>query len=757
MRTFLRVALAISKRELYAYALSPISYLLAALFLVVQGYSFWLLCQTLSATRSSSGAVLAYFFGGTFLYWLLLLFMASLTTMRLFAEERQRGGLDLLLSTAIPEGALVLGKYLGALAFYLALWAPTLLYLALLKVYVGPQSVLDAGPIACGYLGVLLCGLSAFAIGTLASAVTPTPLLSATLTFATLSLLLLLGLCADFYLESPHLSAALAYGDLFQHMDELARGILDSRRVVYHLGLMAAALFFAARFLRRRPGDRRGIGRLAVEGVLALALVIGCNLLLARHPLRVDLTHDAEHTLSPALQNLLAQLPRQSQPVLVTVLHAEPGGRDELFAEMRETLVQAEQAAAGRLRWEWVDIDRHRERARLLAERFHIERDELRDGAVVVQSSGRSKLLSRADLGELRPIAEGAQPQVAAYRGEEALGTAILTLTAGATPTICFTRGHGEAEHDSFTGSGLSTLATALSRENLSLRALTTLAETRAIPDECSVVAIVGPERPFLGEEAQALAQYLDRGGRLLVLSGALIDRGLSQFLKTGLEEVLAQRGVRLGQAVVIDPRERLGESLAFVVEGGYGEHPITTGFSGRRTLWPLARPVFPLALQEPPVPTAPMPAGTGHSGLSFRARVLASTSAEGFGETDLSGLREGRVHFDPASDLPGPVPLAVAAEPLDPALSTRIVVIGSTQLAWNDSLVLYNRDFLLGAVKWLADLPLPIAIAPHHPTEVRLVLTLAQERRLFLVLVIGMPLLVLFLGVGIRWIRRQA
>lgn len=757
MFNFLRVAWATCKRELYAYALSPISYLLAALFLIVQGYSFWLLCQTLTGTRSPSGAVLAYFFGGTLLYYLFLLFLVALLTMRLFAEERQRGALDLLLSTAMPEGALLCGKFLGAFGFYLALWLPTLGYVALLGLYTGQAGGLDGGALIGGYLGTLLLGWSALSIGVLSSVLATSPLLSAALTFVLLSLLLLGGLVGDLSDWSPRIEALLAYGNLFQHMDELARGILDSRRIVYHLSLGAAALVFATRWLRIRPGDRRGTMQNVVEGVFILALLVGINVFFARHPYRVDLTHSGEHALSPQLRKLLGNLGERGPSVRVVVLHGELGGRDELFERLRETLVQAEQASAQGLKFEWLDLDHHRERARLLASRHHIERDDLAQGVIIVESAGRTKLFFRNDLGELDTALPGREPRGATYRGEIALGTAILTVTARRTPALCFTRGHGEAEHDSFTGSGLSDLGAALGRENFTMRSLAGPSELLALTGPsagCDVVFIAGPERPFLPDEAAALARYLDGGGRLLVLSGALLDRGLHRFLDTGLEDLLFARGVRLLQAVAIDPPHRLGDSLAFVVEN-YGEHPITSGLPGRRTLWPLSRPLATLSSLAPPLSNVPPPAGTGHSGLAFRTHVLASTSSAGFGETDLAALRDGNLRKDRDTDLAGPLPLAIAAEPLEGQNGARIVVIGSTQLAWNDSLVLYNRDFLLAAIKWLADVPLSIDIAPRRPAEVRLVLTTEQVRRLFIVIVIGVPLLVLLLGMGIRWLRR--
>lgn len=747
MWNWLRVAWVVGKRELFGYALSPISYLLGALFLVVQGYAFWLLCQTLSATRGTSGAVFAYFFGGTLLYWLFLLFLVALMTMRLFAEERQRGALDLLLSAPVPEGALLTGKFFGVLAAYVALWLPTLGYVALLGHYSG-TSALDTGPIAGGYLGTLLVGASTLAVGILASALAPTPLVAAATSFTTLSLLLLSGLVAEIYIDSPRLQAILAYGNLFQHLDEMARGIVDSRRVVYHVSLCVAALGIAARHLRTRPGDRRGTAITALFAGLLIASFVGLNLYAARNPRRADLTRTREHALSPSLQQLLHSL---HGAVEVTVLHAEPGGRDELFLRLRETLLRAEQAATGRLKLTFIDIDRHRERARLLAERYHIERDELQQSAVIVESGGRSKLIARRELGDLAPVEPGSEPRVDAYRGEEALSTAIATVSSGRTPNICYTRGHGEAEHDSLTGSGLSDLSTALTRENLHPRALASLGSNLgAVPSDCDVLFIAGPERPFLDEETAALARYLDGGGRLLVLAGALLDRGLNRFLTTGLEPLLLQRGVRLEQAVVIDPPQRLGESLAFIVESTYSEHPITAGLAFRRTLWPLSRPVFAHAPLEPTSGE-----GTGHSGLSWRAQVLASTSDKGFGETDLGALRDGNLRFDAARDSPGPLPLAVAAQPIDANHKARIVVIGSTQLAWNDSLVLFNRDLLIGAVKWLADAPLTTHIAPRRPSEIRLALTAEQERRLFVTLVFAVPFLILLLGLGVRFMRR--
>ena len=111
-------ALVIARRELSAYLFSPISWVVMTLFLTATGYEFWILMAMLNGRATPHGAVLQYFFGGTFLYWLFLMFIVAVIAMRLIAEERRTGTLEPLLTAPVGELDIVLGKYLGALAFY---------------------------------------------------------------------------------------------------------------------------------------------------------------------------------------------------------------------------------------------------------------------------------------------------------------------------------------------------------------------------------------------------------------------------------------------------------------------------------------------------------------------------------------------------------------------------------------------------------------------------------------------------------------
>jgi ABC-2 type transport system permease protein len=242
-------ALVIARRELVAYFYSPVSYIVMTLFLVVKGFSFWLFTELLNGRDTPHGAVLQYFFGGTFLYWLFVMFLVSVITMRLIAEERRQGTLEPLLTAPVDEWEVVLGKYLGAVTFYAALWAPTAVYVLVLRAYAPEGGHPDPGPIVSGYLGTLLVGASAIALGLFASTLTRNQILSAVLAFVGLSLMLLVGALGDSLVRTGRWAPLLQHINLFRHMEDFGRGIVDTRHVVYHLGLIVVALFAATRAL----------------------------------------------------------------------------------------------------------------------------------------------------------------------------------------------------------------------------------------------------------------------------------------------------------------------------------------------------------------------------------------------------------------------------------------------------------------------------------------------------------------------------
>src|SRR5438270_13127890 len=125
----MRATLSLMRREFSAYFLSPIAYVVFAVFLVVTGHLFYLTLEQLTA-RGPHGIYfpMQRMLNDTW-FWLVFLFIPPLLTMRLFAEERSTGTLEVLMTAPLRDWQVVLSKYLACLAFYVTLWLPTLAYL----------------------------------------------------------------------------------------------------------------------------------------------------------------------------------------------------------------------------------------------------------------------------------------------------------------------------------------------------------------------------------------------------------------------------------------------------------------------------------------------------------------------------------------------------------------------------------------------------------------------------------------------------
>jgi len=188
-------------------------------------------------------------FGGTIFFWLMLLFVLPVTTMRLLAEERRTGTLEVLLTSPVSEGQVVLGKFLAAFVFYLFLWVPTLVYIVILALH----SKLDPGPVLAGYLGIALLGVLFLSIGTLTSALVRNQIIAAVLAFAILVIVFSIGLVENLATGAV-IKGALGYMNLWQHMDDFGKGIVDTRHVVYDLSLAGLFLFLATRALEASKG-----------------------------------------------------------------------------------------------------------------------------------------------------------------------------------------------------------------------------------------------------------------------------------------------------------------------------------------------------------------------------------------------------------------------------------------------------------------------------------------------------------------------
>lgn len=227
----------IFKREVAAYFLSPIAYVMGAVFLVLSGYFFSIL---LFATRTAS-------MQGTFGNMAVtFIFVAPVLTMRLLAEERKLGTDELLLTSPVTITSIVVGKYLASVFTYLVFLTVTLIYPAILRHYGSP----DMGPIYSGYLGMFLFGAACLAAGTFASALTENQMVAGIVGFGILLLFWILG-WASAAVTGP-VGQAISMLSILKHFDDFQKGIIDLSHTLYYLSFVFVFLFLAVRTIDSR-------------------------------------------------------------------------------------------------------------------------------------------------------------------------------------------------------------------------------------------------------------------------------------------------------------------------------------------------------------------------------------------------------------------------------------------------------------------------------------------------------------------------
>ncbi|MGC8723478.1 MAG: ABC transporter permease [Acidobacteriota bacterium] len=234
----MRAVMAIARKELTSYFFAPMAYIVIAAFLLMNGFIFSVILAALSQPGAFSAQPMLLFFGGTTFFWIFMIVMTPVITMKLGAEERKTGTIETLMTAPVSDLEVVIGKYLGAMALYAAAWLPTVLYVWALTAY----SKVDAGPVISGYLGVLMVGMFFIAIGLFTSLVSKNQVVAAILCFAILLLLILISILT-FLVTDPFWKPILQYVDLWSIMQGFAKGVVDSRSVVYCLS--GTALFLA--------------------------------------------------------------------------------------------------------------------------------------------------------------------------------------------------------------------------------------------------------------------------------------------------------------------------------------------------------------------------------------------------------------------------------------------------------------------------------------------------------------------------------
>lgn len=241
----------VARKELTSYFASPIAYIVLAMFALIFGYFFYsatALFVTVSLRAAMERGMAPPMNLNDFIIRPLLLnmsvivlFLMPMITMRLFAEEKRSGTIELLLTAPLRDLEIILGKWLAALLLYLCLMGISALNLLSLFLYGQP----DWRALLVGYLGLLLLGASFLGLGAFVSTLTRNQIVAASLTFGLFLMLWVMDWVSS-YSTGP-VGRTLAYLSITTHFENFAKGVVELKDAVYYLSAVFLGIFLTAR------------------------------------------------------------------------------------------------------------------------------------------------------------------------------------------------------------------------------------------------------------------------------------------------------------------------------------------------------------------------------------------------------------------------------------------------------------------------------------------------------------------------------
>ena len=242
--------LLICKKEFKGYFTSPIAYLLMAFFALIFGFGFYTATRDVmrfsiqsqmmgqSQPTNLNDQIIRPLLGFAST---IALFLIPMITMRLVAEEKKTGTIELLLTSPVYDVGIILGKWLGAMMLFLCILGMSVINIAMLFAWGKP----DLKPVLVAYLGLILQGGCLLAIGTFISTLTRNQIIAGGVTFFVCLLLWLLSWFTAF--DSTATSQVISYLSIITHFDNFAKGLLSVKDVVFYLSMIFFALFLTAR------------------------------------------------------------------------------------------------------------------------------------------------------------------------------------------------------------------------------------------------------------------------------------------------------------------------------------------------------------------------------------------------------------------------------------------------------------------------------------------------------------------------------
>ena len=242
---------ALVRRELWAFFQGPTGFIIIAAVMFLIGLGFLVLLSGLNGEATPMPITQVFY--GTYFFWVILLLIAPVITMRSFAMERASGTYESLMTAPVGDWQVVLSKFAGALIFYMILWVPLLICSVVVRFYVGESAVLGLGTMFTSALGILMVGCLYMSIGCFASALTRNQAVAAVSGFALGAALFFTGFFSYFAGDrTDWLSQLARHISLANHMESLTRGVVDLGAIVFFLPLTGLFLYFTHKVVESR-------------------------------------------------------------------------------------------------------------------------------------------------------------------------------------------------------------------------------------------------------------------------------------------------------------------------------------------------------------------------------------------------------------------------------------------------------------------------------------------------------------------------
>jgi ABC-2 type transport system permease protein len=470
--------------------------------------------------------------------------------------------------------------------------------------------------------------------------------------------------------------------------------------------------------------------------MLILFLAVMVNSIAFKHYARWDFSRDQKYELSDKTKRFLKAIKGKMR---ITIFFSP---NTPITMDVQNLLMEYQYAGKGKIDVEHVDPERNLSRAKELFDKYKVVTDE---SLLVLDYEGRNKTVKASEMADVDQsgMALGEGPRVTAFKGEQAITSAMMDLVEGKKKALGYVLGHKEPPLSE--GSTITVLKTFIENENIKFQELN-LFDVDAIPKDLKAIMIIGPQYDFSDREMKLLRDFWDKQGRILLLldpsaktprlDGFLNELGvkanddrLMAFLRTGIQELALTRDV---QAHFL------------------GDSPITKRLAGANALFFGGTSSLTLAPNR-------------EHGANIRIEPLVQAEKGYFAETDYNTENQVKLQADAKRNSNTPLTVGAAIEKGGSAdervqvNSSRLVVVSNATFVQDNAVTQDQQalDFVSGSVNWLLSREQLIGIAPKISKPLTFTLNEDALRNLRWIVLIFMPLIPAVIGTVIWWQRR--